>query len=251
MGNAVKTIEDSAFYNCYNLTSVALGNNVETIGDRAFNWCDLQSVEIPDSVITIGDSAFNSNEHLTSVTLGNSLETIGESAFAWCDLHSLTLPNSITAIGDEAFWGNESLDTVTRPKHDITIGEQAFGWTTYFGEDYMKSVQFEVTFIYTEESAPGGEKPTITISDDAKTAKVTGDFSTLYARVALALYNSGNGESGLFITQCMINTDGTIVVPAFEVPGLTVTGVNIALVKTIEDIISPSPKAVAMGYKLF
>ena len=67
----------------------------------------------------------------------------------------------------------------------------------------------------------------------------------------MALVLDNNGESGLYVTQCWINTDGTIVIPAFDVPGLTVTGVSIALVKTIADIISPMPDVVAMGYKYF
>ena len=372
--DGVKSVGDLAFIFCENMTIVTLGNSVETIGDDAFSWCDLESIEIPDSVVTIGDYAFDGNKHLTSVTLGNSLKTIGESAFCDCDLHSLTLPNSITTIGEAAFWGNESLKKVTRPKHYIDIGEKAFGWTTKDTYDNDEDVQFEVTFIYAEspfsgdialtgltlpeagaeakaDAKAGGsgygiaeqgwygnmmgtqklesfeagglciyacklqptddavferdgkyagtitlngetlankslntlkneyldgknpvkgyyfrndttlmimyicelsdapaEPPTLTFAADAKSVKASGDFSGLYARVALVIDN--NGVSGLYITQATINADGTILIPEFKVPGLTVKGVNVSLVPTLADIQSTTPNVKATASKM-
>ena len=77
---------------------------------------------------------------------------------------------------------------------------------------------------------------------DGKTLQAAGSYGSLYARVALVLDN--NGVSGLYVTQATINADGTIVIPAFMVPGLTVKGVNVALVPTIRDITSSTPNVV-------
>lgn len=94
-----------------------------------------------------------------------------------------------------------------------------------------------------------GPAPAVAIAEDGKTATVTGDASGLYARVALILDNSG--VSGLYVTQAMINEGGVIVIPQLLVPGLTVTGVSIALVRSLDDIISPKPSVVVSSFKMF
>ena len=93
------------------------------------------------------------------------------------------------------------------------------------------------------------EAPSLTLSEDGTEAQVTGDYDGLFARVALVLDNGG--VSGLYVTQAMINTDGTILVPAFMVPGLTVTGVNVALVPTLADIQRTTPTVLASDFMRF
>ena len=57
--NSVKSIGDSAFENCSDLTSIYIPDGVTSIGDRAFYGCeDLSSIHIPDSITSIGDEAF-------------------------------------------------------------------------------------------------------------------------------------------------------------------------------------------------
>ena len=85
------------------------------------------------------------------------------------------------------------------------------------------------------------------IAADGKTAQATGNYGSLYARVALIIDNSG--QTGLFVTQATINEGGVIVVPAFMVPGLTVKAVNIALVPTLGDVSSATPKVLASDFK--
>ena len=89
----------------------------------------------------------------------------------------------------------------------------------------------------------------ISFSPDGRTAVVAGDWTGLYARVALILDNSG--VTGLYVTQCVINDSGTIIIPTFMIPGLTVKGVNVALVTTLEEIPSPAPRPVAIGTVFF
>ena len=99
-----------------------------------------------------------------------------------------------------------------------------------------------------QEPTPEPVPPEISISADARTAHATGDFVGLYARVALVLDNGG--QSGLYVTQATINTDGTIVIPSFMVPGLKVKGVNIALVPSLSDISSPQPNVKASDFRM-
>ena len=100
----------------------------------------------------------------------------------------------------------------------------------------------------TAAPTPAGEV-SISFSPDGRTAVVAGDWTGLYARVALILDNSG--VTGLYVTQCVINDSGTIIIPTFMIPGLTVKGVNVALVTTLEEIPSPAPRPVAIGTVFF
>ena len=56
----VTSIANSAFENCYDLTSITISNTVETIGELAFQGCTgLTSVTIGSGVTSIGAKAFN------------------------------------------------------------------------------------------------------------------------------------------------------------------------------------------------
>ena len=131
--DSVTTIEDGAFYECKNLSSVTIGNGVTTIGLSAFNSTGLSSVTIPDSVTSIGNSAFEYCKGLTSVTIGNGVETIGKTAFGLCmNLQNVTIGNSVTTIGDEAFYMC-AFTSVTIPDSVTTIENNAFRCCSYLG----------------------------------------------------------------------------------------------------------------------
>lgn len=69
MPNTVMSIGDNAFYNCFDLASIAIPESVSSIGDRAFAGCrSLASITIPKSVTSIGDWAFGNCSSLASVT---------------------------------------------------------------------------------------------------------------------------------------------------------------------------------------
>ena len=64
----VTSIANSAFENCYDLTSIAIPNTVESIGEQAFQGCTgLISVTIGSGVTSIGSKAFNYCNALASV----------------------------------------------------------------------------------------------------------------------------------------------------------------------------------------
>ena len=90
--------------------------------------------------------------------------------------------------------------------------------------------------------------PSVKLDADGRLAKAD-NFDGLYARVALVLDN--NGVTGLYVTQTVINPDGSIVIPAFQVPGMRVTGISIALVPTLEDITNPTPNPLASDFIKF
>ena len=92
----VASIGDRAFYNNTNLTSVEIGENIQTIKSYAFYHTGISSIVIPEGVIAIQHHAFMSNSKLTSLTLPTSLATIGTQAFAYCtELTSVTIPKYV------------------------------------------------------------------------------------------------------------------------------------------------------------
>lgn len=98
-----------------NLTSVTIPNSVTSINKAAFYGNKLTSINIPNSVTTIGDSAFGSNWNVASLTIPNSVTSIGPNAFSYDGLTSITIPNSVTSIGSYAFGSNYSLTSANIP----------------------------------------------------------------------------------------------------------------------------------------
>ena len=136
---------------------IMFDDNVTTIGENAFVWCDnLTSIIIPNSVTSIGNEAFIHCSNLTSITIPNSVTSIGVGAFFGCirlaefrgkyaskdgrcliidgtihsfapaELTEYTIQNSATSIGEYAFSFAYDLTSVTIPDSITTIGMGAF-----------------------------------------------------------------------------------------------------------------------------
>ena len=115
IGDNVTTIGERAFAACNALQNVTLGSRVQTIEVSAFGTCQaLQSISFPASVTTIGKHAFLNCRVLQNVSFSDGLTTIGEGAFSDCVvLQSITLPASVTTIGEYAFAFCNALQQVT------------------------------------------------------------------------------------------------------------------------------------------
>lgn len=88
----VQYIDNQAFYNCTELTSVTIPSSVESIGSNAFQYCGISTITIPASVTYIGDYAFEGCERLYSITCeGETPVSISENVFDRVDKQNIEL----------------------------------------------------------------------------------------------------------------------------------------------------------------
>ena len=132
IGDGVETIDFFAFEGCSGLTSIEIPNSVTSIGGYAFSGCTgLTSVKIPNSVTSLGNWAFGGCSGLTSVEISNSVTSISTCAFADCTgLTSVKIPNGVTNLGTWAFSGCSSLTSVEIPNSVTSIDAYAFNECT-------------------------------------------------------------------------------------------------------------------------
>ncbi len=130
------------------------GMPVTAIGENAFRYAAITSVEIPDGVIEIRASAFDYCHALREIVVPDSVQTIGRRAFASClGCFSVTIGSSVTTIDRLAFQGSTSIYQVyNRSSLDIEAGSSDFG-----------GVAKNAVYVYTEE---GKGRVTTTADDD-------------------------------------------------------------------------------------
>lgn len=121
--NQVKEIGTYAFCQTQ-IESVDLPGSLLTIGDNAFlNAVKLAAVDVPGNVTGIGAYAFRNCQVLADVKLGGDVQSIGRNAFANCgQISQLVLPDKTKSIGDSAFSHCTKLKTLDFPNSIETIG---------------------------------------------------------------------------------------------------------------------------------
>ena len=162
---SVVTVESSAFYGCYYITSLTLAEGLTVIGDMAFSNCfSISTVTLPASLKHVGKEAFLSWGSSATMTMASesgkytvkenclierasktlvfalktgvlptdgSVAAIGDFAMLNYPMSdgALTLPEGVLAIYSHAFYGLKTLTSVSFPQSLAYIGSEAFAST--------------------------------------------------------------------------------------------------------------------------
>ena len=122
---SVTNIASEGFSSCYNLSSITVGNKVETIGMNAFYDCiALSSVALGNNVKSLENGAFFACSSLTSINIPESMTHIGQSVFegtpmTWenssnWDNDFLYIDNCLISLRDKYFYGTLTLREGTK-----------------------------------------------------------------------------------------------------------------------------------------
>ncbi len=98
------------------------------IGEDAFYWANMVSVNVPNTVTKLADKAFYSCSNLASVTFdeGSQVKTIGGYAFGSAKkLTSIVIPEGVESLGNSCFFADEKLTSITLPSTLKTISRRA------------------------------------------------------------------------------------------------------------------------------
>ena len=83
-GENLTNIGYQAFYYCRSLVNFEMPNSVKTIGASAFCYVAVETLKLSDNLETIGDSAFEACENLETVYVSDKLQSVGSRAFYAC-----------------------------------------------------------------------------------------------------------------------------------------------------------------------
>ncbi|MDD4773357.1 MAG: leucine-rich repeat protein [Eubacteriales bacterium] len=100
-------IGSSAFFGCYNLSTIMIPPSVTVIDNLAFAYCgNLTSVGLPSGLTNIGADAFAYCSGLTEIIIPSTMTRIEERTFTGCsNLTSAVIPDNVTYIADDTFAG--------------------------------------------------------------------------------------------------------------------------------------------------
>ncbi len=98
---SLREISEGSFEGCSSLIGIDLPLYITTIGDNAFKNCTaLSDIELHDNVNVIGESAFE-NTGLKSIEIPKSLKFINAYAFAGTKLNTVTIPATVEKLGTD------------------------------------------------------------------------------------------------------------------------------------------------------
>ena len=121
---AVTEVGEYAFYGCSGITTISIGDNVETIGPGAFYECTGLVNAYLANVQYISSIAFASCTSMTEITLPNTLIYIGYRAFDDCGLESVHIPASVQTMGVHPFYNCPNLTVITVDRANASFEEE-------------------------------------------------------------------------------------------------------------------------------
>ena len=129
IGNDVMTIGTRAFYDCDSLTQVTLGNGIKHIGNDAFSgcgkltnvyytgdiaqWCEIQFADQGSNPVLFSKNLYINNSPLTELIIPDGITEIKSYAFYNCStLTQVTIGSDVESIGYSAFINCSAITSV-------------------------------------------------------------------------------------------------------------------------------------------
>lgn len=219
---------------------LVIPEGVTEIEPRVFSCCDIESVELPDSLRTIGEGAFSHCDKLKSVKFGNGIEKIGSQNddeggfFAYCtELEEIEFPPSLKYLGQNAFYGCKNLRRVRFNDGIMVIDKDAFNYCTNLKE---------VTLPYSLQE--------IGWHNFSCTEKINMKFDVhLLAYLAMAL--AGSKPQDFYVDIFFSDLNRHVILPIFltlQGRGKLLTAIHKS--ETVDDVIQNTKTLFRDGYTL-
>lgn len=148
-----------SYYDGPYLDNIVLPDNIEYIGDFAFDECGASRIVLSDNLNHIGRYAFRSQNIEKVVAKGTSnndnylyipqgIDTISECMLIWCsNIREILLPSSVKYIEDKAFCDCTSLTSIS-PEN--IPGVVSIGYAAFSGCNNITSVEFPSTISHVD-----------------------------------------------------------------------------------------------------
>ena len=170
----VTSIGNEAFCRNNTIDSITLPDTITSIGEYAFYYSDLKSIDIGNGVEIIGRNAFGGCDYLETLIIGDSLSTIGYNAFYICSSFKnitvsennknfsavnnvlfnkdktellkyctgsydsgYSIPTTVTHVADDSFYGAKWLKEITITDNVTTLGSYAFSDCTQLSDVHI------------------------------------------------------------------------------------------------------------------
>ena len=109
------------------MKKLTVGGSIVKLPYGLFQYCDMESLLLPDTVLTISSNILWHCSKLKHVRLPKHLKVIPSGLFSSCHLlEYVEMPTDLEVIEDRAFQGCAVLKTIELPKSMKEIGECAF-----------------------------------------------------------------------------------------------------------------------------
>lgn len=109
---SIDSIGEFAFMSMLKAEKLSLPEGLKSIGNNAFEGCDIQEFYIPDGVETIGSAAFASTS-ISVIELPSALQEIPYALFWGCNaLEKVIIGENVSAIDEQAFISCSNLSSI-------------------------------------------------------------------------------------------------------------------------------------------
>lgn len=187
------------------------GSTLSQIGDKCFKDSGITSVTIGEGVETIGTEAFRNAKSITTLTLPTTCTTLGNSCFMYTGITDAYVPKSVTTFGNTTVFCPVS--GATKPVvHTEADAEAVIAWVTA----NPNRATLDTTYVPGGEVEPEFEGVKLNVVIDGTTATATLVLENAPELTSVA-FNVAYTDK-LTLTAATTNLDGYTTDPAIANP---------------------------------